>query len=1101
VRIGYVYPAVYYESAEFQNAFGAFGDTPLTPNALREEITSWQEWTGYVSGEPSDPRASGLGGWTLNVHHTYDPVGLRMSLGDGSNRDLNDRSDGSLAVYAGSGRIRSGSGDGTGGPAIDASLGLRAMAFGPDNSLYLAENFNGALGNYNEIRRISPDGIISLYAGVSREVCRAEDLPCGDGGPATETPLYFPNKPAFGPDGSLYFVDRVLRSPFEGYRIRRITPDGIIHTVGGNGQEIGQDPGRDGQPATDTALNGVNALAVGPDGSVYFNESQRYTIRRIAPDGTLSTIAGNGEICFDDCGEGIPARDARVGNIRGLAVDSENTIYFSEHNSIRRIRPDGIIETLATGSEQTFTNPERLHITSSNELLIIDGFRGVNLYPQIWTLAPDGTLRLVTETSFYNVRDALIGSDDVLYIGTRNQVFTSRSLRYRSFNSIELTIPNVDGSETYVFNGEGRHLRTVNSLTGAIRYRFAYDAAGRLSSITDGEGNVPNVERDGNGNPTAIVGPYGARTGLDVDANGYLNRITDPSGANYSAGYNGPGGLLTSFTTPLNQRSQMSYDSVGRLTSSTDAANQTWTLVRSDDFGNDVVTMTRPNNRTYVYRSEQSTNDDSTLINQFPDGSQAQLTRSASGSVDTTYRFGSSSNGQEGADPRWGTLTLIAADFELRSPAGISSQRSQSREVELANPSDPLSLIAMTDTVRLNGRTATSIYDAASRTQQVTSPAGRNASQTYDEQGRLLAYQLPGLAPENRSYDERGRLTRISYGSGNERSISMGYNAAGELASITDALGRTWALSYDQAGRVTSVTGPDNQVTRYTFDTVGNLTSLTPPGRPAHSFAYSPVNLLQSVTLPDVGSGPATTTYTYNANRQRTGISRPDGSQISYAYDAGGQLTTVTTPEGTTTYTYSDGNLATATTPDGVLSYRYDGHLTTEASWSGIINGSVQYTYGNGMRLSQQRVNNATRLAFQYDADGLLTQAGDLEIAYAPDSVFVQSTSLNQIGTTLNYDQYGSLGLYRATNGSATLFETSYTRDAIGRISSLRETIDGQTSTYAYTYDQAGRLTGVQRNGTSIAGYSYDPHGNRLSATDSNGTGNASYDNQDQLLS
>ena len=76
----------------------------------------------------------------------------------------------------------------------------------------------------------------------------------------------------------------------------------------------------------------------------------------------------------------------------------------------------------------------------------------------------------------------------------------------------------------------GRHLQTLNTLTAATLFSFGYDSAGRITSITDGDGNVTTVERNSNGDRTAIVAPFGQRTTPSLDSNGYLASITDPAG-------------------------------------------------------------------------------------------------------------------------------------------------------------------------------------------------------------------------------------------------------------------------------------------------------------------------------------------------------------------------------------------------------------------------------------------------------------------------------------------------------------------------------------------------------------------------------------------
>ena len=91
-------------------------------------------------------------------------------------------------------------------------------------------------------------------------------------------------------------------------------------------------------------------------------------------------------------------------------------------------------------------------------------------------------------------------------------------------------IASTDGRQLYRFDANGRHLSTVDALTGATLYTFGYDSAGRLIKITDADNNGTTIERDGNGNPTAIVAPFGQRTTLTVDGNGWLASATNPAG-------------------------------------------------------------------------------------------------------------------------------------------------------------------------------------------------------------------------------------------------------------------------------------------------------------------------------------------------------------------------------------------------------------------------------------------------------------------------------------------------------------------------------------------------------------------------------------------
>lgn len=79
------------------------------------------------------------------------------------------------------------------------------------------------------------------------------------------------------------------------------------------------------------------------------------------------------------------------------------------------------------------------------------------------------------------------------------------------------------------------------------------------------------------------------------------------------------------------------------------------------------------------------------------------------------------------------------------------------------------------------------------------------------------------------------------------------------------------------------------------------------------------------------------------------------------------------------------------------------------------------------------------------------------------------------------------------------LYGVQYSRDRLGRISEKTESLAGETTAYAYTYDMAGRIKEVQRNGTTVAMYTYDANGNRLSYTGIMGVDSADYDRQDRL--
>ncbi|HEX8204348.1 MAG TPA: RHS repeat-associated core domain-containing protein, partial [Isosphaeraceae bacterium] len=233
-----------------------------------------------------------------------------------------------------------------------------------------------------------------------------------------------------------------------------------------------------------------------------------------------------------------------------------------------------------------------------------------------------------------------------------------------------------------------------------------------------------------------------------------------------------------------------------------------------------------------------------------------------------------------------------------------------------------------------------------------------------------------------------------------------------------------------------------------------------------------------------------------------TRVDRPDGTAITYGYDRFGRLETITDPSGTRTLSYhpTTGTLTSIAAPDGTtLTYGYDGALLTSIDRSGPLPGSLRRTYDKSFRLTSESVNGVA-ITYGYDRDGLLTRAGSLTLSRDTRNGRLTGTSLGVVADTVNYTALGELDQYRATVGGSSAFSTRYTRDALGRITELVETIAGTTRTFGYTYDASGRLSQVRRDGVLESTYTYDSNGNRLTHTGPSGTVAGTYDAQDRLL-
>jgi protein kinase-like protein/NHL repeat-containing protein len=357
------------------------------------------------------------------------------------------------------------------GPAAEAQLAFpTSVVARADGAVYVADAGN------QRIRYVGRDGLITTAIGDG------PPYPA-DGDPAIEAYLQDPETTQTGPDGSLYIADT------SNHRIRRVDATGTITTVVGTG--VAGDSG-DGGPATAASIDEPVSVTVDDSGAVYFADASVDRIRKVASDGTITTIAGSGR--FGHSGNGGDATRAELATPVDVTVDGSGNVYLAEEDGhrVRRVDTNGVITTVAGNGTRGFAGdggpatqallnePSGVDVTADGTLYIAD--RGNQ---RIRKMAPDGTITTVAGS----------GADGDSGDGGPA---AAAALDY------PLTVSADDAGNVYIADSDAHRVRHV-------------DPNGVITSVL-GTG-VPGFPVDGE---LAVTSAVTAPTGVHTDGSGRL---------------------------------------------------------------------------------------------------------------------------------------------------------------------------------------------------------------------------------------------------------------------------------------------------------------------------------------------------------------------------------------------------------------------------------------------------------------------------------------------------------------------------------------------------------------------------------------------------
>ncbi|HQU17313.1 MAG TPA: RHS repeat-associated core domain-containing protein, partial [Gammaproteobacteria bacterium] len=578
--------------------------------------------------------------------------------------------------------------------------------------------------------------------------------------------------------------------------------------------------------------------------------------------------------------------------------------------------------------------------------------------------------------------------------------------------------------------------------------RLTYDVQGELASVTNALNQVWRITAyDPNGRPLSVVDPNGVVTQFAYDARGRRVRRTR---AGRTTGYTyAANGELTQITRPNGMTRTFSYDAAHRLIAVTNNAGDRV-----------VLTLDAAGDRVEREILDASGNVIHARANTF--------------------------------DPLGRLIKRVNDDQQM-------TQFTYDRDGNRLSITNPL------------GNTWTATYDALNRRASITNPAQGVTQFQYDLHNHLTQLTAPNGATTRYSYDGLGDL--LSEASPDRGRVAFTYNRVGEPRTRTDARGITATFHYDALNRPIAIdypagsaqdaddaarvdvrltydTGPQctfgigrvcavqigHQTTRYGYDAFGNITR---QAETTHGLSY-------------------TTHYAYDALNRLTAMIYPDGRTVDYTRDALDRIEAIQAAV--------DGRSTTLLSHVG---YRPDGLLSSQTFGNGLTDTRGYDPVG---RLIQQSIGSADTRVYRYDAIGdlvqLQTRLGVDDYTYdALRRLTAQKRASAPGITDWRYDPNGNR--LSTSRGAATIpYRYAPMSNRLIQVGADRLTLNAAGDTIAdhdgtrtFTYNAAGRLSGVYEHHHRIAQYRYNAFGLRTEKRTPEGTTLYHYDIWGQLLS
>jgi RHS repeat-associated protein len=664
-----------------------------------------------------------------------------------------------------------------------------------------------------------------------------------------------------------------------------------------------------------------------------------------------------------------------------------------------------------------------------------------------------------------------------VYLNQGNNQYKSSDLAFK----FDTLVKNTDGSYTltkkdqtvYKFNSAGQLTEQKNSRGQSLT--MALDANGRLERVTEPiSGRYIDIQYNANSLIDKVTDSLNRQVGFQYDGNKNLTAITDAKGQNTTCTYNFKGQVLTGRDHEGKQLFANTYDGYGRIATQDDGVS-TNQLIRyhydeNSQPGKLITTVTNRNGQQKVY----TYNNKYQLLN----------VKDELGNIANTCTYDADGNRLTDQDAL-GRTTVYTYDsrgnmLTTTDPLGRTTAYTYDERNNLLT------------TENAAGKKTVYTYDANNNLISTTDPLNNQTTRLYDSNSLLLEKTMPRMGKTTYTY-AAGQVSSITDPAGN--TITHGYDAAGRLLSKTDGEGKTTTYTYDHLGNLLTVTDPLGKTKSYTYDCRNNKVTETDAKNNTTTYQYTGNDKLCKV----INALNETTTYEYDGEDRLTKTTDAKGNCTVNGYDAKGRLVSVTDQMGNTSTTQYNAVDDIIEKRDAfgkkIFSATYDA-LHNPLTETDALNRTVTKHYDHLYRLDSltDPLNRITR--YSYDDLNRLAAVTDAlngisRQNYDADGNRSSLTDQNNNQTTFNHDLAGRLTSETTLAGKNTGYQYNQ-RNLVSRKTNAR----GQTT--EYQYDGAGRLLSFTDPAGTVT-KTYDDNGNVLTVTGPNGTVTREYDALNRL--